>query len=252
MKALGIVPARYKSSRFPGKPLVNILGIPLVVRVAQIVEAALGHENTVIATDCDQIKAVAQEFGFQVAMTSSDAMTGTDRLWEVAQEMPADIYLNIQGDEPMVKPEDIRRVFERKKEAYNTIINGYAPIGDSEDPACVNIPKVIFNEQNQLVYMSRNLIPGFKDVSNAPKKYYRQVCIYGYNYQELESFGTFGRKSALEFHEDIEILRFFELGIPIVMCELSGQALAVDVPSDVAKVEDALMAQQVADPNIKY
>lgn len=240
MKVIVVIPARYKSSRFPGKPLVNLCGKPMIQWVAELSAKAVGAENVFVATDDERIQAEVHRLGYQVVMTSENALTGTDRLAEVAAKVDADIYINVQGDEPLVNPEDIRKVIEAKKMMPDDVVNGYAVLGNSEDPNCVNIPKVIFSEDQRLVYMSRQAIPGFKDDKYKPKHYYKQVCIYAFNRQELLTYGAFGRKSKLELSEDIEIIRFMEWGQSIKMVETQPGSLAVDVPEDVARVEAAL------------
>ncbi|HQR82254.1 MAG TPA: NTP transferase domain-containing protein, partial [Thiotrichales bacterium] len=162
MKTIIIIPARYKSSRFPGKPLVKLLGKPMIQWVAELSAKAVGEENVYIATDDTKIQKAVLGMGYQVVMTSEDCLTGTDRLAEVAQKIEADIYINVQGDEPLVDPEDIIKVIEAKKAYPNEVINGYAIIGEDEAPNSVNIPKVIFTEDKRLVYMSRQALPGFK------------------------------------------------------------------------------------------
>lgn len=240
MKTIIVIPARYKSSRFPGKPLVNLLGKPMIQWVAELSARAVGQENVYIATDDTKIQTAVLGMGYQVVMTSEQCLTGTDRLAEVAQQVEADIYINVQGDEPLVNPEDILKVIEAKKAYPNEVINGYAIIGEDEDPNSVNIPKVIFTEDKRLVYMSRQALPGFKDQKNAPQQYYKQVCIYAFSREELLAYGEFGRKSTLEQTEDIEILRFLEWGQTIRLEQTRPGSLAVDVPEDVANVERAL------------
>ena len=240
MRTIIVIPARYKSSRFPGKPLVKLLGKPMIQWVAELSAKAVGKENVYIATDDTQIQTAVNQMGYNVVMTSEHCLTGTDRLAEVAQQIEADIYINVQGDEPLVNPEDIQKVIDAKKQQPNDVINGYAVIGQNEDPNSVNIPKVIFTEDKRLVYMSRQALPGFKDQKNAPTEYYKQVCIYAFNRQELLAYGQFGRKSTLEHAEDIEIIRFLEWGQTILLVQTRPGSLAVDVPEDVAKVEQAL------------
>ena len=240
MKTIIVIPARYKSSRFPGKPLVKLLGKPMIQWVAELSAKAVGKENVYIATDDTQIQTAVTQMGFNVVMTSEYCLTGTDRLAEVAQQIDADIYINVQGDEPLVNPEDIQKVIDAKKQHPNDVINGYAVIGQNEDPNSVNIPKVIFTEDKRLVYMSRQALPGFKDQKNAPAEYYKQVCTYAFNRQELLAYGEFGRKSTLEHAEDIEIIRFLEWGQTIRLVQTRPGSLAVDVPEDVEKVEQAL------------
>ncbi|SFZ90128.1 3-deoxy-manno-octulosonate cytidylyltransferase (CMP-KDO synthetase) [Flaviramulus basaltis] len=241
MRKIGIIPARYKSSRFPGKPLVKIAGIPMIIRVAEIVSEALGKENTYVATEDDRIKEVVEKHGFNVIMTSESCLTGTDRVWEVAQKIDADVYLNIQGDEPLLNPLDILKIAKEKENFPNYVINGMIDIGPDEDPNNINLPKVLVNNKNELIYMSRLPIPGIKDLSKGRPIYKKQVCIYAFNYEELKSFGESSEKAAYENYEDIEILRFFDFLIPIKMVETSSSSLAVDVFEDVKKVEMAIL-----------
>ena len=240
MKTVIIIPARYKSSRFPGKPLVDLLGKPMILWVAELSARAVGKENVYVATDDDQIAEVVQQAGYSAVMTSDSALTGTDRLAEAALQIDADIYVNVQGDEPIIDPVDICKVRDKKIECSNAIINAFCWISEEENPESVNIPKVITNEKGQLIYMSRKALPGYKDTKNAPLRYKKQVCIYAFTKEELIAFQEFGRKSALEACEDIEILRFLEMDKSILMIESSGGSLAVDVPDDVLKVEAAL------------
>lgn len=236
-KTLGIIPARYKSTRFPGKPLAMIAGKPMVIRVAERVAQALGKENTVIATDDERICQLANEFDYTSIMTSKSAPTGTDRLAEVALKMPADIYINVQGDEPTVEPSDIELVAAQKKLFPQMVINAMTLLGPGEDPADLTIPKVVVNRCNELIYMSRSPIPGVKEINKKSPTYWKQVCIYAFTSQELRAFADFGRKSHLEEYEDIEILRFFDLGIRVKMVETSSTTIAVDLPEHVLKVE---------------
>lgn len=240
MKVVGIIPARYRSSRFPGKPLVKLLGKPMVIRVAELTSNVLGKENVFIATEDHRIADAVSNYGYKTIMTSETALTGTDRVCEAAQQINADIYINIQGDEPLLNPDDIIKILEEKKRFPNEVINGMCPILQGEDPANVNLPKVVSNEDRRLIYMSRSPIPGSKFKNNDTDVFRKQVCIYAFNKKELNAFANFKRKSFLENLEDIEILRFLELGIPVRMVETSGSSRAVDVPEDVPIVEAAL------------
>jgi 3-deoxy-manno-octulosonate cytidylyltransferase (CMP-KDO synthetase) len=237
MKVIIVIPARYKSSRFPGKPLVNLLGKPMIQWVSELSSKAVGIENVYIATDDDRIAQAVTLLGYQVVITSEQCLTGTDRLAEVAKKIEADIYVNVQGDEPLVDPQDILKVIGAKKSYPDEVINGYAVLGSDEDPRNLNIPKVIFTEDKRLVYMSRQALPGFKEQKNAPAKYFKQVCIYAFNRQQLLEYGQYGKKSTLEKSEDIEIIRFLEWGQNIRMVETRPGSLAVDSPEDVQKVE---------------
>lgn len=242
MKIVGVIPARYESSRFPGKPLVDLNGVPMIVRVAKIVEKTLGKENTFIATDDNRIKDVVESHGFKTVMTSSECLTGTDRVYEFSKYVQADIYVNVQGDEPLLNHEDIQKIIDIKKENMNFVINGMCSLTPDEDPKNVNIPKVVTNKFNDLLYMSRLAVPGIKSMKKDQRPdYKKQVCIYAFNKEELEAFGGQQEKAIFERFEDIEILRFLDLNVPIKMVETSGSSLAVDVKEDVAKVEAELI-----------
>lgn len=235
-----IIPARFASSRFPGKPLINLNGIPMILRVAQLSSKAVGFKNVYIATDDKRIFKVVESAGFSAIMTSSFALTGTDRVAEASKQLNYDIYINVQGDEPLLDYNDIKKCINLKAKFPKYIINGYTEISEQEDPESVNIPKVITNEKNFLVYMSRKPLPGFKENKNKPKVFKKQVCIYGFNKQQLFDFNSFGNKSILENSEDIEILRFLEFDYKVLMYKCQLGSLAIDLPEDVAKVEKVL------------
>lgn len=237
MKSVVIIPARYESSRLPGKPLIHLLGKPMILWVSELSAKAVGKENVYIATDDERISKVVNDAGFNVVMTSRSCLTGTDRLAEASKKIQADIYINVQGDEPLVNPKDIKNIIKTKELHYNKVVNGYTPISNKEDPSNINIPKVVFNERKILIYMSRKAIPGFKDKAHAPREYYKQVCIYAFTASELDDYSNYGKKSTLEASEDIEIIRFLEWGKKIKMVKVSSESLAVDIQEDVSKVE---------------
>ena len=212
----------------------------MIVHVARRTSEALGVSNTFVATDDERIRRVVEDHGFQVVMTTSEARTGTDRIAQAVGSVEADIYVNVQGDEPMLDPASILAVVEAKKRAPDVVTNAMAPLGPGEEVASPNIPKVVTNESDRLLYMSRSAVPGFKDPGQAPDRYWKQVCIYAFSRSELNAFAGYGRKSILERSEDIEILRFFELGIGVQMVPVGGGSLAVDVPADVPRVERAM------------
>lgn len=240
MRAVAIIPARYASSRFPGKPLAPLLGRPMIAWVAQAAARAVGQEQVFVATDDERIRTEVQRHGFRAIMTPSDLLTGTDRVACAAEGIPADIYVNVQGDEPLLDPESIRKVIGRKEALPGSVVNAMARISPQEDAANVNLPKVAFSEASRMVYISRLPVPGSKKGPADGVARYKQVCIYAFERAQLEKFRALGRKSALEQIEDIEILRFIDLGIPVQMCEVAAGSLAVDVPADIVKVEAAL------------
>ncbi len=240
MKTAVVIPARYASSRYPGKPLIPLLGKPMIIWVAELCAEAVGSENVFIATEDKRIADVVHDFDFSSIMTSKDALTGTDRLSEASKQIDADIFINVQGDEPLVDPTDIIKIRDAKIKNFDMIVNGFCWVSSDEDPENINIPKVITNERDELIYMSRAPLPAFKDEKDAPSNYKKQVCIYAFNANELNSFMMFGRKSTLEHSEDIEILRFLELNKKILMVETKPGSAAIDVPSDVDPVEAKL------------
>ena len=237
-----VIPARYQSTRFPGKPLIPLLGQPMVIWVAKACEKALGRENVIIATDDSRIHRVAHEFGFRSEDTSSSAMTGTDRVAEVARKLRTTTILNVQGDEPMVSPEDIQRIVEVHHANPSLVVNGYVPLSPQEDPARTTIPKVVLDQQENLLYISRRDIPGSKasEPHSDSTLYLKQVCIYGFSREHLERYASHHQKTHLEEKEDIEILRFLEMGQQIKMVRTQASSLAVDTPGDVAVVEEAM------------
>lgn len=215
----------------------------MIIWVAEVTAKALGKENTYIATDDQRIVDAAGRCGFRTVLTSEKAMTGTDRIAEAARTIDADIYVNIQGDEPLLDPEDIKKAVAAKKQFPKEVVNCMCHLGEDEDPHNVNIPKVVTAENGRLVYMSRLPVPGSKSADNVPKAFWKQVCIYAFSRDELSAFSSFERKGYLERIEDIEILRFLELNIPVRMVKVTGGSKAVDVPEDVRAVEFLLRAR---------
>jgi 3-deoxy-manno-octulosonate cytidylyltransferase (CMP-KDO synthetase) len=237
-KVAVVIPARYKSSRFPGKPLAKIKGKEMIIWVAEIAEKTIGKENVYIATENEEIVDVVKGYGYKVILTSDSCPTGTDRVAEATMEIDADIIINIQGDEPMLDPSDIQKVIDEKIKYPNHIVNCMAYLNKYEDIEDKKIPKVITSLNDELIYISRNPIPGTKTGNGSvPKK---QVCIYGYSREHLSEFANMGKKTPLEFEEDIEIIRFLEMGHKVKMVMLDSDSHAVDYPNDINIVEKLL------------
>jgi len=226
-----IIPARYKSTRFPGKSLIDINGKPMIIRVVEIACKAVGKENVFVATDDERISDVIEDYGYNYIMTT-DCPSGTDRVAQASRLMEADIILNVQGDEPLLNPNDIERVIEHKKKHMDSVVNCMSKI-DSEEANNVNTIKVVTNYENDLIYMSRSPIPATK--VGLSDNTYKQVCIYAFTKEQLEKFYKM-KKTLLELDEDIDILRFLEMGINVKMIETFGTTQAVDIPEDVDKV----------------
>ena len=240
MNVAALIPARLASTRFPEKPLAHILGKPMILWVAELTAKAVGLDNTYVANDAEKFAKVVESAGFKVVMTSPDALTGTDRIAEAATQIDADVFINVQGDEPMLDPASITSVIEAARQHPDTVINGYAPIPQSEDPTNVNLPKCAIAADGRLLYMSRAAVPAYKDYHKRQAVYYKQVCIYAFTRAHLEAYTSVTEKAPCEQSEDIEILRFLDLGHEVRMIELPGDTLAVDAPGDIEMVEVAM------------
>jgi 3-deoxy-manno-octulosonate cytidylyltransferase (CMP-KDO synthetase) len=238
VKYIIVIPARMQSTRLPGKPLVDIMGKSLIQRTYEQCIKAVDPSLVFVATDHEKIKAHCESFNMQVVMTSAECLTGTDRVAEVAVQIPADYYINVQGDEPLINPQDIKDVVAAIGKHPGSIINGYAPVVDAAIWESRSVPKVVVREDGRLLYMSRAPIPGNK--SGNFSKAWRQVCVYAYPKSALEAFVSRHEKTELEGEEDLEILRFLEMGHEVQMVRLSPNSIAVDHPEDVERVVEKL------------
>ena len=238
MNYVVIIPARYGSSRLEGKPLISLCGIPMVVRTFQQCIKACPPEKVFVACDDERIKVVCEQYNIQVLMTSSDCLTGTDRVAECAQQLDADVYINIQGDEPVFDPKDLETFINAAQQFPSEVLNGVCEIKDEELFKSGTIPKAVMRADGRLLYMSRAGIPISKNHEFI--KSWRQVCIYAFPKKALEIFKKQKVKTPLEQIEDIEILRFLELGWEVRMISLSMQSVAVDTPEDIPRVEQVI------------
>lgn len=234
MKSIIVIPARMQSSRFPRKPLIQIAGKSLIQRTYERCVLAVPKERIYVATDNSEIFKHCEQNDIQVLMTSKNCLTGTDRVAEVAEQIEADYYINVQGDEPLMNPQDIIDTIKAAEKYNGEIINGYAPIHE-EDYLSLTVPKVVLRLDGRLLYMSRSPIPGNKNA--VFQKAWRQVCVYAFPNVTLKKFKEQAKKTLLEAEEDIEILRFLELGYEVRMIPLSSDSIAVDVPEDVERVK---------------
>lgn len=235
MKKRVYIPARFKSSRLPGKPLIKIAGKEMILHVCERVSEAVGVENVEVLTDDPRIFRVVELAGFSVSMTPEDCLTGTDRIAEAIKNSDIDIAINVQGDEPLIPIEDVKRIFELANE--NEVLNCYTDITNINDLNRSTLPKVVFNEDSHLLYMSRAPIPNNKEL--AGESGFKQVCIYSFPRKALALYGLGTVKTSLESIEDIEILRLLEKGWKIKMLQ-ANSTVSVDVQEDVDKVESIL------------
>ncbi|HHU70400.1 MAG TPA: 3-deoxy-manno-octulosonate cytidylyltransferase [Clostridiales bacterium] len=235
MKIIGVIPARFKSSRFEGKPLADICGKPMIWWVYQQAIKVKEFESVYVATDDERIKYTCEELGVNVFMTSDEHKTGTDRIGEVARKIKADLYVNIQGDEPLIEPETI---VESIKPFYINnklqVSNLMTVIKNPIDVVNFTVPKVITNKDGIGIYLTRSAAPYPK--GSIEYSYYKQVCVYGFTPEALEFFCNSPR-GKVESIEDIEILRFIENGYKVQFIEVDSDTVAVDTPNDLIKVK---------------
>ena len=239
-----IIPARMGSTRFPGKPLALILGKPMILWVCESAAVAVGRENVFVATDSKEITDVVRNAGFCSILTSAECQTGTDRVAEAMRAKELTKAVNVQGDEPLIEPELIARV-ATKLETTGNAINLAAPLSASENPEDTSIPKLAVSQLGTLLYASRSPIPGSKAKSHASHGHFlKQVCVYGFNLENLRDFGPKSSKTPLENIEDIELLRFIENGVEVEILSTNSNSIAVDHPEDISKVEFALGSRE--------
>jgi 3-deoxy-manno-octulosonate cytidylyltransferase (CMP-KDO synthetase) len=242
--ALGIIPARYGSTRLPGKPLVPIAGKPLVQHVWERARSARLLAALVVATDDERIARVVRSFGGEVAMTSPDHPTGTDRLAEAAATRSGAIVVNIQGDEPLVDAADIDVLVDGLAADPGcdmaTLCTPLADRTEAEDP---NVVKVVCDAAGRALYFSRALVPWPRRPPQAsgPPLWRRHIGLYAYRREFLLEFATWP-PSALEEAEGLEQLRALERGHAIRVLPARGRYRGVDTPGDVIAVESALAA----------
>ncbi len=243
MKIIGIIPARYASTRFPGKPLHPLSGKPLIQHVVERCRGASTLSEVIVATDDERIAEVAREF-CRVEMTNADHPSGTDRIAEVASRLDCDAVVNVQGDEPLIAPEVINAVAEALSQSEMTtaasLVNN---ISDYSDP---NVVKVVVSVEGRALYFSRRTVPYVRDFAEgSPEKqleafpFLKHLGIYGYQCQTLQRLVGYA-PSPLEQAEKLEQLRALENGIEIRVCQVEYEAIGVDVPKDVQRVEALL------------
>jgi len=235
-----IIPARWASTRFPGKPLVNLRGKPLVQHVWERANRAKRVGRVIIATDDMRIAEAAFDFGAEVALTSPKHPTGTDRLAEVAGKLKsAAIILNVQGDEPDIAPSTIDRLVGALQDDPGLgMVTAANPVTDLADVQNPHVVKVVTDLAGRALYFSRSVIPHDRD-GRRGIRYLRHQGIYGYRRQVLLAFVKW-KPTPLEQAEKLEQLRALEHGIAIGVIIVRRGSVGVDVPGDLAKAERAL------------
>lgn len=239
MKIAAIIPARYHSTRFGGKPIVKIKGTPMIERVYRQVEASGKFPSThiMVATDDQRIASVVDAFGGNVVMTSDRCSSGSERLWEVLENRDFDAVINIQGDEPVVPGELVAALYDEMSSCEYEVVTPAYYSDSYEDYLSRHVVKVVVNRDFWALYFSRSPIP-FMEKKNFTG-FHHHIGMYGYLKDSLRRFINLP-SSPLEKLEKLEQLRFLENSIGIRVIPSRYKSVGVDVPEDVAKVEKIL------------
>jgi len=240
MNILGIIPARYASTRFPGKPLVDIAGKSMIQRVYEQAKKCVHLTEVIVATDDERIYKHVHDFGGSAIITSPDHQSGTDRCAEVALKHPQyDVIINIQGDEPYIDPEQISKLafcFQNSDTQIATLIK---KISTEQELFNTNSPKVVINKLSEAVYFSRSPLPHIRGQEQTEwlkhYTYFKHIGIYGYRADILQQI-TQLPVSSLEKAESLEQLRWIENGYRIKVAETELETYAIDTPEDLEKL----------------
>jgi len=238
MEAVGVIPARYRSVRFPGKALADLRGMPLVQHVYSRASKASSLGRLVVATDDERICQVVRSFGGEAILTSPDHFSGTDRLAEIAANMSAEVYVNIQGDEPLVDSRDIDRLVESlRSDPGLEMATMRRRIEDEADFQNPNVVKVVVDASGQALYFSRSPVPFRREVGQLTA--HRHIGLYAYRRKLLLEIAA-RPVGDLERTEQLEQLRVLEMGRRIRVLDAVGDGIGVDTPEDLERVRGIL------------
>jgi 3-deoxy-manno-octulosonate cytidylyltransferase (CMP-KDO synthetase) len=242
MRVLAVIPARLASTRLPRKPLREIAGLPMLAHVYRAVRSCplLGADDVLVATDSDEIVALCRERKYNVTLTSDRHRSGTERVHEVACSVAADIYLNIQGDEPLTRPEHIAALVGLMGDPQVSVGTLATPAA-AEDVNNPNAVKVVTDSAGRALYFSRAAIPFDRDATGNVR-YLKHLGFYAYRFAALERFCRWP-ESELERIERLEQLRFLENGVPIHVAETSFDTIGVDTAEDLLRAEQRLRSE---------
>lgn len=244
MKILGVIPARFASTRFPGKPLIDIAGKPMIQRVYEQTLQASSLSDVVVATDDEKIYNAVKSFNGNVIMTSDTHCSGTDRCAEVALKISGfDAVINIQGDEPLIDPNQINLVADCFNDVSTNIATLVKKITTNEELFNFNTPKVLLNSNMEAIYFSRQTIPYLRNFEEKDwlnnHTFYKHIGIYGYQTATLSILSQLNT-SSLEKAESLEQLRWVENGFKIKVAVTETETLAIDTPADLEKVLETI------------
>ena len=246
-KILGVIPARLESTRLPRKPLRLICGHPMIAWVYHGARQAASLDALFIATDSDEIGSYCRANQIPYAMTSSAHRSGTDRVVEVMGRGSADIFVNIQGDEPMVTGEHVELMLRPFRDDTETQVSTLKVRISPEEARNPNNVKVVTDANRRALYFSRSLIPHDRD-GTGQVQYFKHLGLYAYSAAALKRFQLL-EPSPLEQHEKLEQLRLLENGIPITVVETAQDTIGVDTEEDVKKVEDYFHHRGIVSPH---
>ena len=242
MSILAVIPARYASTRLPGKPLVALQGKPMIQRVWERVRQAESITGVIVATDDERIRSAVEAFGGEAILTRTDHRSGTERVAEVAATRhDAEILVNVQGDEPMIEPAAIDAAVAAIRDNDEVNVSTLAvPIGKPADIMDPNVVKAVLDFDDNALYFSRAPIPWVRDRGASVRAHHlKHLGLYAFRRQALLEFATFPQGD-LERVEQLEQLRWLENGYKIRVVETEYDSVSVDVPEDVARVEELL------------
>ncbi|MGC8763051.1 MAG: 3-deoxy-manno-octulosonate cytidylyltransferase [Acidobacteriota bacterium] len=244
MRSVAVIPARYASSRFPGKPLAPILGRPMVLWVLERARRVRGLAEVVVATDDDRIARCVEEGGGRALLTSPSCPSGTDRVEEAARSLGADVVVNLQGDEPALDPHAVERLLTLMEEDPQLPMGTLAtPAGSLAEYGDPNVVKVVLGEGGRCLYFSRSPVPHFREGAPDLARVFRHVGVYAFRRDFLARF-TSWPVGELEKAEKLEQLRALERGVPIRAAVVSWRGPSVDTPCDLAAAEAWLRAEE--------
>jgi len=243
MRCVGVIPVRYASTRFPGKPLADLNGHPMIYHVYQRASQAAELSRLVVATDDERIRQAVEAFGGEVVMTSSNHATGTDRVAEAVRHLEADIVVNVQGDEPLLNPAMITQVIQPllREEAVR-VTTLMHPIKDIADALDANVVKMATDLDGNVLYYSRAPIPYPKDRKGYQMD--KQIGLYAFRRQALEAFASWV-STPLETAEGIELFRFLEHAWKVRAVRTTHHMVPVDTPEDLERVRRLLKSKAV-------
>jgi len=234
-----VIPARFQSSRFPGKPLADILGKPMIQHVYERSCLAQCAERVIVATDDQRIVDAVEGFGGEVMMTSPKHPSGTDRLIEVARQVEGEIYINVQGDEPLIRPEDIDRLGATMLEDGSIDVATLCHPIPLKQALDLNTVKLVRSHSGNALYFSRNPIPYISDPSTLTTVYYKHIGVYGYRAQVLFEYERLP-ESDLEKWERLEQLRLLQADIAIRAIRTGPTGPGVDTPACLKRVTEIM------------